>query len=128
MEALEGIIPTESGLKTGIPPKSAPEAYLFNVLNGFSMFDQLILNLNGVTDFRVYFFVRNVIMKIPEDEIRMNLLKALDIEIKRIDALEIPNEERSQLKILTAQNAMGQVMSYLDEYIGIAKTVVIADI
>lgn len=118
----------DAGLKTGIPPKSAPEAWLVNLLNGLTRFDFIIQTLQGTTDPRIYYFVRNLIIKIPEDEIRMNLLKNLDAEMVRINNLPLGNEEKGELKILTAQNAAGQVVSYADEYIGISKTIVIPKI
>ena len=116
------------GLKTGIPPKSAPEAWLINVFNGLSRFDMIIQTLQGSTDPRIYYYVRNLIIKIPEEEIRTNLLKQLDAEMERINALPIDNERKGELRILTAQNAAGQVVSYFDEYVGISRTLVIAKI
>ena len=116
------------GLKTGIPPKSAPEAWLINVFNGLSRFDMIIQTLQGSTDPRIYYYVRNLIIKIPEEKIRTELLKALDAEMERINALPIDNERKGELKILTAQNAAGQVVSYFDEYVGISRTIVIAKI
>ena len=116
------------GLKTGIPPKSAPEAWLINVFNGLSRFDMIIQTLQGNTDPRIYYYVRNLIIKIPEEEIRTNLLKALDAEMERINALPVDNERKGELRILTAQNAAGQVVSYFDEYVGISRTIVIAKI
>ena len=116
------------GLKTGIPPKSAPEAWLINVFNGLSRFDMIIQTLQGNTDPRIYYYVRNLIIKIPEEDIRTKLLTALDEEMERINALPIDNERKGELRILTAQNAAGQVVSYFDEYVGISRTIVIAKI
>ena len=116
------------GLKTGIPPKSAPEAWLINVFNGLTRFDFIIQTLQGSTDPRIYFFVRNLIIKIPEDKIRENLLMALDKEIDRINKMTISNEEKGELRILAAQNAAGQVVAYADEYVGISRTIIIPKI
>lgn len=116
------------GLKTGIPPKSAPEAWLYSVINGLTRFDFIIQNLQGHTDPRIYYYVRNLIIKIPEDKIRTELLKALDIEIDKINKMPISAEEKGHLTILTAQNAAGQVTAYADEFVGIARTLVIRKI
>ena len=116
------------GLKTGIPPKSAPEAWLINVFNGLTRFDFIIQTLQGSTDPLIYFFVRNLIIKIPEDRIRENLLMALDKEIDRINKMTISNDEKGELRILTAQNAVGQVVAYADEYVGISRTIIIPKI
>ncbi|MFA4973296.1 MAG: hypothetical protein WC683_11830 [bacterium] len=118
----------EAGLKTGIAPKSAPEAWLYSMLNGFNRFDILMMNLNGPTDQRPYWYVRNLIIKIPEDDIRIDLLKRLDTEIRKINALDVKNEVKGELKILAAQNAAGEVIAYADEYIGIANTIIIAKV
>lgn len=115
----------EAGLKTGIPQKTGPDMWLLNVLNGFARFDYIIQTLQGFTDPRPYLQARNLIIKIPEDAIRTALLKALDEEVKRINDQALSNDEKGELKILTAQNAVGQVSSYVDEFIGIAKTIVI---
>jgi hypothetical protein len=124
-----GVVDLGDGtLKTGIPPKSAPEAWLNNVFIGQQRFDQIIQTLQGHTDPRIYYFARNLIIKIPEDTIRKDLLVKLDEEVARINGLKISSEEKGSLVILTAQNAVGQVTSYADEFVGIARTLVIRKI
>jgi hypothetical protein len=117
------------GLKTGIPLKSAPDAWLINVFNGLTRMDFIIQTLQGYTDPRMYLFVRNLIIKIPEDNIRENLLRALDNEIIRINALpDLSNEEKGLHRIIASQNAAGSVVAYFDEYVGISRTLVIGKI
>ena len=121
-----GVVDLGDGtLKTGIPPKSAPEAWLNNVFIGQQRFDQIIQTLQGHTDPRPYYFARNLIVKIPEDKIRKDLLVALDAEVDKINKLPISSEEKGHLIILTSQNAVGQLTSYADEFVGIARTLVI---
>ena len=122
----------DEGLKTGIPLKSAPDAWLINVFNGLTRMDYIIQTLQGYTDARVYLYVRNLIIKIPEDKIRIGMLKALDEEIARIDALPVgpnlTNEDKGRLRIIACQNAAGGVVGYFDEYVGISRTLVIGKI
>ena len=118
----------DAGLKTGIPLKSAPDAWLINVFNGLTRMDFIIQTLQGYTDPRMYLFVRNLIIKIPEDDIRVNLLRALDEEIAKIDASTASNEEKGLYRIIAAQNAAGSVVAYFDEYVGISRTLVIGKI
>jgi hypothetical protein len=121
-----GVVDLGDGtLKTGIPPKSAPEAWLNNIFIGQQRLDMIIQTLQGHTDPRYYYLARNLIIKIPHDDIRENLLRALDAEVDRINNLPISSEEKGHLVIITSQNAVGQVTSYADEYVGIARTLVI---
>ena len=121
-----GVVDLGDGtLKTGIPPKSAPEAWLNNIFIGQQRIDMIVQTLQGHTDPRVYYMARSLIIKIPDDKIRENLLRALDAEIDKINHLPISSEEKGHLTIITSQNAVGQVTAYADEFVGIARTLVI---
>ena len=116
------------GLKTGIPPKSSPEAWLINIFNGMQRSDLIIASLTGYTDPRMYLHARGQIVKIPDMEIRTRLLRQLDEEIARIEGENLTNEEEGLQKIIAAQNALGGVMDYFDEFVGIVRTLTIKKI
>ena len=121
-----GVVDLGDGtLKTGIPPKSAPEAWLNNIFIGQQRLDQIIQTLQGHTDPRYYYMARNLIIKIPDETIQVKLLSTLDDEIEKINKMDISSEEKGHRVILTSQNAVGQVTLYADEFVGIARTLVI---
>ncbi len=121
-----GVVDLGDGtLKTGIPPKSAPEAWLNNVFIGQQRMDMIIQTLQGHTDPKPYYFARQMIIKIPHKDIRVEFLKALDDEVERINKLSLSSDEKGHLIILTSQNIVGEMSSYADQYVGIARTLVI---
>ena len=121
-----GVVDLGNGtLKTGIPPKSAPEAWLNNFFIGQQRMDQTIQNLEGHTDPKPYYMARQILIKIPHGDIRLKLLKALDETVEKINKLPISSEEKGNMIIITSQNIVGEMSSYADEYVGIAHTLVI---
>ena len=123
-----GVVDLGDELKTGIPMKSAPEAWLINILNGMMRGDLIVAGLQGYTDPRMYLHARGQIVKIPDSGIRLRLLKQLDDEIARIESSTLTNEEKGLHKIIASQNALGGVMDYFDEFVGIVRTLTIKKI
>lgn len=126
LEEEEGILDLGDTIKTGIPRKSGHDIWLYLMARGFDKFDNMLVNLNGSTDFKPYLFARSMILKIPEDEIRYKLIKMFDDEIEKIRKEPgLSNEDRGLKRLILAQNVLGEVMAYVDEYIGLSRTIVI---
>lgn len=113
------------GIDTGIPMRSATDFYIADVLRGIARYEQSLQNMTGVTDIRPQLLGRAVIMKILDDDIRKDLLDKLDKEIDRINTEAYENNKKSFEVLICIQNAHGQVYSYLDQFLGISKHLVI---
>ncbi len=126
LEEEDGILDLGDTIKTGIPRKSGHDIWLYLMARGFDKFDNMLQNMTSTTDFKPPLFVRSMILKIPEDKIRYEMIQKYDEEMKKIREMrDISNDERGYLRILTAQNILGEVMAYVDEYIGLSRTIVI---
>jgi hypothetical protein len=120
---------TEEGLDTGISLKSGTDYYINDVLRGIARYEQSLQNMQGVTDIRPRLLGRAVILKILDDEIREELLDKLDCEIDRITNQEGANNDQKAHEILIAiQNSHGQVYSFLDQFLGISKHLMLGKI
>jgi len=116
------------GLELDIPGKIGPESYLTSVMITLSKIDESILDLKGSTDRRPYYLTRQLIARIPDDEIRRKLFDLLEDEISRMRE-EISNNDEYGKAILELVSVIsGECIAYFDEYIGIARKQVISKV
>lgn len=109
-------------ISLNLPKKSSHEVYLFLVSNTLNAYKQIIFTLAGNTDPRVVPATRQCILQIIDDDIRMKLLKALANGIAYVESrTDLDPGQKGSLQIEICQNAVAQVYSYLDEFIGLAK-------
>jgi hypothetical protein len=109
-------------ISLNMPRKSSHDVYLILVSNTLSAYKQIIFTLAGTTDPRVIPATRQCILQIIDDDIRSKLLKALAKGIDYVQTRDDLNPgDKGALTIEICQNAVAQVYSYLDEYIGLSK-------
>jgi hypothetical protein len=110
------------------PIKSGPEAYLASVLFSIGEIDRVISNMSGPTDRRPYLLLRQLISRIPSDEIRTDLFDKLDEEMQRIK--ETYEDVETQGKAVSEIIApfTGAVIAYFDEFVGIERKQIIAPV
>lgn len=105
-----------------MPRKSAHDIYLIDATNTLAKFNQIIFSLSGTTDPRVVPYCRQCINLVLDDPTRNNLRTALKEALQYINDSDIEPNAKGDLQIEVCQMAIGEVRSYLDEYIGLAKT------
>jgi hypothetical protein len=105
-----------------MPRKSAHDIYLIDATNTLSKFNQIVFSLTGVTDPRVVPYTRQCINIVLDDTIRNNLRVALKEALEYINDCNLDPAMKGDLQIEVCQMAIGEVRSYLDEFIGLAKT------
>jgi len=109
-------------ISINLPKKSAHEIYLFIVSNALNSYKQIIFTMSGVTDPRIIPATRQCIIQIIDDDIRNKLLAALTRGIEYVESrTDLDPGQKGNLMIEVCQNAVAQVYSYLDEFIGLAK-------
>lgn len=109
-------------ISLNMPRKSSHDVYLILVSNTLSAYKAIIFTLAGVTDPRVVPATRQCILQIIDDDIRGKLLKALARGLEYVESREeLDPGQKGALQIEICQNAVAQVYSYLDEFIGLSK-------
>lgn len=112
----------DSEISLSMPRKSAHDTYLIDATMTLQKFNQIIFSLNGTTDPRVVPYTRQCINLVLDDVIRKNLTKALTESLDYIDGCsDMTMDQKGSLQIEACQMALGEVRSYLDEFIGLAK-------
>jgi hypothetical protein len=105
-----------------LPKKSAHEAYTFLISNALNGYKQVIFNMTSVTDPVLVPATRQCIIQILDDDIRKKLLKALAHALDYVDSRnDLDQPQQAVLRMEVCQNAVAQVYSYLDEFIGLSK-------
>ena len=109
-------------INLSMPRKSAHDVYLIHAFNTLSKFNQIVFTLSSTTDPRVVPYARQCINVIVDDNIRKEMRKALNEALKYLESADLDLPTKGALQIEACQNAVGEVTSYLDEFIGLAKT------
>lgn len=120
--------PLEQTTSTGIALKGIQQQYLLNLMDALSKMDTSIAAMSGSTDFRPVLMGRQVILRVPEESIRKAILSALDEELTRISKDVLDNEKKSRSSIIAVQNAVAQVVTYMDSYLAIHSEHVLGDV
>lgn len=110
-------------ISLSMPRRSAHDTYLIDATMTLQKFNQIIFSMNGPTDPRVVPYTRQCINLVLDDNIRKAMKIALREALEYIDSLDedVDMATRGSLQIESCQEALGEVRSYLDEFIGLAK-------
>jgi len=111
-----------------MPRKSANDVYFMGAQNTLSKWNQIIFSLSGSTDPRVVPYARACIGMIVDDNIREAMYFALRDALEYIESTDLNPQVKGNLQIEACQNAVAQVYSYLDEFVGLVKTNAMAPI
>jgi len=109
-------------ISLSMPRKSAHDVYLIHAFNTLSKFNQIVFSLSGTTDPRVVPYTRQCINLVLDDGIKAKMHKALRDALNYIKSSDLDPQEQGSLQIEACQMAAGEVNTYLDEFIGLAKT------
>ncbi|KQC07499.1 MAG: hypothetical protein APR55_03910 [Methanolinea sp. SDB] len=116
------------GLELDIPGKIGPESYLTSVMITIGKIDESILDLKGSTDRRPYYLLRQLIARVPDDEIRRELFGLVETELTRLKEEFSNNDEHGRAVLELVSVIAGECVAYFDEYIGIARKQVISKV
>lgn len=109
-------------ISLGIPKRGTSDAYLIHMMNTLSAHRNLFANLQNITDVRIIPLTRTCIVSVLDDQVRRDLLKAYEHAIEYIqNSSGIDATEKGALVIQASQAVVGEVYSYLDEFIGLSK-------
>lgn len=109
-------------ISLSMPRKNPHETYLIKTMLTLAKFDQIIFTMSTTTDPRIVPYTRNCLNLVLDDNIKKNLNEALNEALTYIKNTNLDPSEQGSLQIEVCQKAIGEVYSYLDEFIGLAKT------
>lgn len=110
-----------------IARQTIQEQYLAKTLEAIRSFDWVLTNLTGTTDRRPKYIARQIINRTLDDEIRHSLLKEFDKKLQEINASSKTNEQKADEIIQVSIDAVGESISYLDEYLNIHRQNTLGD-
>ena len=111
-----------------MPRKSANDIYFMGCQNTLAKWNQIIFTLSGSTDPRVVPYARACIAMIVDDNIKEAMFDALRDALEYVESTDLNPQVKGSLQIEVCQNAVAQVYSYLDEFVGLVKTNAMAPI
>ena len=113
---------------TKLARRNIQTIYLDRTLQAIQAMDSSLQNLQGGTDQRPMYLARQCVNRILDDDIRHELLKQFDKKISEISASTTDNEKKSHLIRLASIDVVGEVNSYLDEYLAVHRGQEIGDV
>lgn len=109
-------------ISLNLPKMSSHESYNFLITQALNGYKQVVYNMTSVSDPAIIPATRQCIIQILDDDIRTKLLKALAHAIQYVESrTDLDPAQRGALTVEVCQNAVAQVYSYLDEFIGLSK-------
>lgn len=106
-----------------MPRKSAHDMYLMKAYNTLMKFDGILFSMASYTDPRVVPYTRQCITIVLDDVIRDKMFAALAAGLDYVKtSKDLDPASKGDKQIEVCQRAIAQVNSYLDEFIGLAKT------
>jgi hypothetical protein len=119
--ASEGTSQTE--LTLGTPKRGAKEGYLMLFFSSRASLGNIIAQMEDATDPRLLMFTKFLISSITDDDIRDDVWKKLDANIKEIDRGDGTNEEKAKKRNDVCMEILGDVTAFYDEFMGISHTI-----
>lgn len=112
----------EGEVALNIPRKTANDLYLTNIMACLATHRQVFAEIADVTDPKIVASTRECIIAILDDVIRKDLLSAFEAALYEVyNAKGLDNIQKGHYIIRVCQNAVGEVYSFLDEYIGLSR-------
>lgn len=110
-------------ISLNVPRKGANEIYFVHIASSLSAHRNVMATLQGYTDARVIPITRECIAGILDDKVRTDLFRALAYALEYVATrTDLDPAGKGALTIEVCQHAIAQVYSFLDEFIGLAKT------
>lgn len=103
----------------GVPQKGAKEGYLQTFFNNRMQIAHTIMQMQGVTDFRIEVMTMFVISGITDAKKRKAITDELENDLEAIKSGGGDMDERGRRILMRCMKAMGDVSSWFDEFMGI---------
>lgn len=116
------------GKQIRLAKKNIQTEYLISVLLAIRDFDIIIRTMTRADDPRFVVMARQIVNRVLDDEIKYKLLDAFDKNLEALAATSMDSNVVSMKKVFAAQDIVGEVNSYLDEYFALHKGQVIGDV
>lgn len=111
-----------------LPKKSIQSEYLLSTLMVIRTFDIMLGDLKRIDDPRPTILARQIINRVLDDEIRFKLLDAYDAKLAEATKAQGSADDRAAQKIRIAQDFVGEVNGYMDEFFALHKGQEIGDV
>lgn len=113
----------EGSKQMKLPKKSINQEWFIGILLVIRSMDSSLSQLVRMDDPRPRLLARQIINRILDDDIKYALLDKFDEKMKEIDASPDfrDSDERCAEKIRVSQDFVGEVNSYLDEFLALHK-------
>jgi|GEM_PF-4008254 len=112
----------EGDVAINVPRKNANDLYLSNIMACLGTHRQVFSEIDNVTDPKIISSTRECIIAILDDVIRKDLLNAFETALSEVYSVKgLDNNQKGHLVVRVCQNAVGEVYSFLDEYIGLSR-------
>ena len=118
----------EGGKQIRLPKKNIQTEYLISSLLALRDFDAIIKDMKRTDDPRFIVMARQIINRVLDDEIKFRLLDAFDQRRTDISKSTATADEKALEMIFAAQDAVGEVNSYYDEFFALHKGQIIGDV
>lgn len=110
-------------ISLNVARKGTNEIYFVHIASSLSAHRNVMATLQGYTDARVVPITRECIAGILDDKVRTDLFRALEYALEYVATrTDLDPAGKGALTIEVCQHAIAQVYSFLDEFIGLAKT------
>jgi hypothetical protein len=117
----------EGSRQIRLPKKSINSEYFFSILLVIRTLDNVLGNMQRIDDPRPPILARQIINRILDDDIKYELLDKFDSKMKEINEMKdssgqpASSIEKWEEKVRVSQDFVGEVTSYLDEFLALHK-------
>jgi hypothetical protein len=118
----------ESEIPLNIPKRTADGAYIYRLIGALATHNSVFANLKDSSEPNLVSVTRETIIAVIDDEIRNELLDSFERSLNVIENYECRTGDRNKYIVKCCQMAVAEVYSFLDEFSGVSKTMVIGDI
>lgn len=119
-KAIDSILEGDQ-LSLSLPKRGGKDLYLLNCFQAITMYHRYISNMDFNRPTQMKVFIRNCIDMVADDELRHKMQDSLTDAFDYIDSYDIDMGKKIDLKLAAGSAAIGDVLSYLDEYLAISK-------
>ncbi|RPJ53952.1 MAG: hypothetical protein EHJ95_01195 [Methanobacteriota archaeon] len=114
-----GDVPAVEEFDLGVPQKGAKEGYLQTFFNNRMQIAHTIMQMQGVTDFRIEVMTMFIISGITDEAKRNEIVAELEKDLDAIKNGPGDMDEKGRRILMRCMKAMGDVSSWFDAFMGI---------
>ena len=114
--------PSQDEISLNIPRKTGKDLYLMQVLRQIERFNMYVSSLDYSKPLRLRIITRSCIMMISDDTKRRSLLRAYTDAVDYTNCYSgLDNVDMIDRQLDIAVNAVGEVISWCDEFLGVSR-------